>query len=138
MISINLNQSNNCGFYSLKTNIQFVLTLKRPGGQIPPCVFSKMYLLKRGRNPDVFVTFNIIINHIFPENFLQISQVVQGIWRISLSILAIFIDFHRLSGFLTLLCYKETNDVSLQQMMSAFFKFQHAFNRLFNNCIKLY
>ena len=35
-------------------------------------------------------------------------------------------------------CYKETNDVSLYQMMSAFSHFWHTLNRLFNNCIKLY
>ena len=50
--------------------------------------------------------------------------------------------FHRFSSifwiFLTFPRYKETNEVSLQQMMSAFFDFQHAWNRLFNNSIKLY
>ena len=36
----------------------------------------KMYLLKRGGNC-FFVTFNIIISHIFPENFIDIPQIVQ-------------------------------------------------------------
>ena len=48
-------------------------------------VFRKQYLLKRGWNTGFFVTFNIIIRHIFPENFIEIPQVVQKIWRISLS-----------------------------------------------------
>ena len=48
---------------------------------------------------------------------------------------SILIDF---LDFLTFTCYKETNDVSLQQMMSAFFQIQHTLNRLYHNCIKLY
>ena len=32
--------------------------------------------------------------HIFPENFIEIPQVVQKIQRLSLSILAILSDFH--------------------------------------------
>ena len=47
---------------------------------------------------------------------------------------SIFISF---LDFLTLPCYKETNDLSLKQMMSAFFHFQHNLNRLFNNCVEL-
>ena len=60
--------------------------------------------------PCFFVTFNIISKHIFPDNFIGFPQVVQKIWRNSLSILAIFINF---LDFLTLPCYKETNDISL-------------------------
>ena len=71
----------------------------------------------------------------WPENFTEIPEVVQKLWRISLSILAIFIDFHQFYG---LPCYKEANGVSLYQIMSAFFHFQHALNRFFNNFIKLY
>ena len=99
-------------------------------------VFLKMYLLKTGWDP-TFLWLNIIISHIFPENFIYIPHVVQKIWRLSLSlsILAIFIDF---LNFLLFPSYKETNDISLWQIMSAFFHFQHTLNRLFNNCIKLY
>ena len=70
-------------------------------GQIdpPPVVFQKMYLLKRGWNPGFFGTVNIILKHIFPENFIEFPEVVQKIWR-NLE-------------FLTLHCYKETNDISL-------------------------
>ena len=46
-----------------------------------------------------FVNFNIIISHIFPENFIEVPQVAEGLRRISLSILAIFIDFHGFFGF---------------------------------------
>ena len=55
-----------------------------------------------------FLDFNIIISHIFPENFIEIPQVFQKIWRLSL--LSIFINF---LDFLTFPCYKETYDVSL-------------------------
>ena len=41
------------------------------------------------------MTFNIIIRHIFPENFIEVPQVVQKLLRTSLSILAIFIDFYK-------------------------------------------
>ena len=78
-----------------------------------PCGFSKNVLSKGGVKPCFFVTFNIIISHIFPENFIEIPQVVQKIWRISLSILAVFIDFRRFLDFLIFPCYRETNDVSL-------------------------
>ena len=43
---------------------------------ILPVVFRKMYLLKRVKSW-FFVTFNIIISHFFPENFIKISQFVQ-------------------------------------------------------------
>ena len=55
-------------------------------------VFPKMYLLERGWSAGFFVTFNII-SHIFPENFTEVPQVVQEIWRTSPSRSAIFIDF---------------------------------------------
>ena len=46
-----------------------------------------------------FVAFNIIISLIFLKNFIEIPQVVQKIWRISPSILVIFVDFHWFFGF---------------------------------------
>ena len=55
----------------------------------PPLVF----FFKEKVKPCFFVTLNIIIHHVFPENFVETSQVVPKIWRLSLSILAIFIDF---------------------------------------------
>ena len=57
-----------------------------------PCVFS-INLFSRGRvKLCSFVIFNIIISHIFAENFIEIHQVVQKIQRFSPSILSIFID----------------------------------------------
>ena len=67
--------------------------------------FSKLYRLKRGWNP-VFVTFNVTISHIFPENFIDIPEAVQKIWKIFLSVLAIFIDARQ---------FFEVFDISLLQ-----------------------
>ena len=68
------------------------LTLKQLGTSIwdTLVIFRKMFLLKRGLNPGFF---NIIVSYIFPKNLLKIPEVVQEIWRMSLSILPIFIDF---------------------------------------------
>ena len=67
-----------------------ILTLKRLGGQSDTTLwFSKNASSKERAKPWFFVTFNIIISHIFPENFIEITVVVQKIWRISLSILAV-------------------------------------------------
>ena len=57
------------------------LTLKQLGeGQFnPPCGFSKNVSSKEKVKPCFFVTFNIIISHIFLENFIEIPQVVQKI-----------------------------------------------------------
>ena len=43
--------------------------------------------------PSFFVTFNVIISHIFSENFIKIPQVVQKLGRNSLPILSIFHRF---------------------------------------------
>ena len=43
----------------------------------PPCDFSKIVSSKERVKPLFFVTFNIIIRHIFPENFIEIPQVIQ-------------------------------------------------------------
>ena len=74
------------------------LTLKQlwgwQGGQsiwLPSCGLSKNVSSKERVKPWFFVIFNIIMGHIFPENSIEIPQVFQKIWRISLSILAIFI-----------------------------------------------
>ena len=65
----------------------------------PPCGFSKNMSSRNRVKPCYFVTFNIILRHIFPENFIEFPQVVQKIWRIFLSILVIFINFHRFFRF---------------------------------------
>ena len=57
------------------------LTLKRLGERDqfgpPTCGFSKNVSSKERVKPWFFVTFNIITSHIFPEIFIEISQVVQ-------------------------------------------------------------
>ena len=66
-----------CGHNS---EIFHILTLKRLGGQFnSPCGFSKNVFSKERVKPCFFVTFNIIISHTFPENFIEIPQVVQKI-----------------------------------------------------------
>ena len=62
---------------------------------------SKGVSYKEREKPWFFVTFNIILRLIFPQNFIRFSQVVQKIWRNSLSIysLLIFINFHQCFGF---------------------------------------
>ena len=66
------------------------LTLERENS---PCDFSKNASFKERMKTCFFVTFNIILSHIFPENYIEFPQVVQKIWRVSVAILAIFIDF---------------------------------------------
>ena len=43
----------------------------------PPCGFWKSASSKEKEKPWFFVTFNIILRHIFPENFIEFPQVVQ-------------------------------------------------------------
>ena len=109
------------------------------GSQFDPlCGFSKNVSSKAKVKPWFFVTFNIIKSHIFPENFIGISQVVQKIWRIYLSILAIFIDFHQFFLFFDMSLLQRiwwrkliTDDVSIFSLLTYL-------NRLFHNCINLY
>ena len=46
-----------------------------------PCGFLKKVSSKERVKPCFFVTFNTIISHIFPENVIQIPQVVQEIMK---------------------------------------------------------
>ena len=57
------------------------LTVKRLGGVnlTLPCRFSKNLSSKERVKLCFFVTFNIIISHAFPRNFIEIPQVVQKI-----------------------------------------------------------
>ena len=84
------------------------LTLKMLGDEFDPspCGFSKNVFFRESMEPCFFVTFNILITHIFPETFIEIPQLVQKIWRFSSSILTIFINF---SNFSTFPCCKETS-----------------------------
>ena len=50
------------------------------GGHLTPtpsisCGFTQNVSSKERVKPCLFETFNIITNHIFPENFIEISQV---------------------------------------------------------------
>ena len=91
-----------------------------------PSGFSKKVFSTERVKPYRFAIFNIIISHIFPENFIEIAQVVQNICRFSLSILTVFINFWVILIFP---CYKENNDASTKQVMSALFYFQRTWNR---------
>ena len=42
---------------------------------IPPCGFSKNLCSNKMVKPWGFLTFSIIISHIFPENFIDIPRV---------------------------------------------------------------
>ena len=62
------------------------LTLKRLRGgvqfELPPplsCGFTKNVSSKERVKPWFFVTFNIILRHIFPESFIEFVPVVQKI-----------------------------------------------------------
>ena len=44
-----------------------------------PRGFSKNLVSRKRVKPCYFVTFNIMASHIFPENFIEIIQVVQNI-----------------------------------------------------------
>ena len=103
------NKGANCKCYP---KFEGSLTLKQlgegGGGSIWPlptrCGFSKNVFSKKRMKTCFFGSSNIIT---------EIPQVVQKIWRIYLSILVVFIDFNQFFWFLTIPCYKETNDVSL-------------------------
>ena len=102
----------------------------------PPLWFSKNASFQERAKAWFFVTLNIIISHTFPENFIEITQVVQKILSLSLSIflwlfLAIFIIFLIFWHFL----------VTKKRMMTAynrwcqhFFHFQRTSNKFCNNC----
>ena len=78
-------------FFCFTLKLFLFLTLARSIWPTP-LVFPKMYLLEKGWNPG-FLWLNIIIRHIFPENFIKILQVAQKKWRFYLPILTTFIDF---------------------------------------------
>ena len=75
-----------------RTPLDNCLTLKRlrgRGGSIwspSPCGFLNIVSSTDKLKLWFFLTFNIILKHIFPESFIEFPQVVQKIWRISLSI----------------------------------------------------
>ena len=90
--------------------------------------------LKRQRRY-FFVSFIIIVSHIFSASFVEFPHIVQRIWRFFPSLFTIFINFWI---FFKISCYDENNGVSIWQMISAVFYFQPTLYSFFNNCIKLY
>ena len=87
--------------------IVLCLNLKQLERQFnPPCSFSKNVSSKERLKRWFFVTFNIIIGHIFPKNFIEIPQGFQKTWNISLSTLAISIYFYQFFGFFDISLFK--------------------------------
>ena len=138
IVLLNLHlQSHEIWSFIALASFLFVIILKRLcGGKGPPhpplFFFSKMYLnlLKIERNPG-FLWLNIIINHIFFESFRKFDNFPCQYYLFS-SICNMFLDF------LTFPCCRETNGVSLQQMMSPVFHSKHTLNRFFNHFKNLY
>ena len=92
-------------FWFAKVSVEeivLLLTLKKlrvgRGGVnlIPLCGFSKNICYRERVKPWFFETFDIIISHIFPENFAEIPQVVQKIWKFPPSIFNYFNRFFRI------------------------------------------
>ena len=77
------------------------------------CGFSKNVSSKKSLKPWFFVTFKIIIKHIFSENFNKFSHVVQKVWKNALWILAILINFPQCSGIFGITFLQETKNISL-------------------------
>ena len=73
------------------------LTLKKLGwiNLTLPVVFAKAYFLKRVK-PLFIVTFNIILGHIFPENFIKISKDMRS-FSVNISYFHQFIGFFDIS-----------------------------------------
>ena len=63
---------------TLKRFRNWSLLLLPPPGCISKNVFSKEMV-----KPCFFVTFTFVISHIFPENFIEIPQIVPKTWRFS-------------------------------------------------------
>ena len=77
-----------------------------------------MCFLEKGWTSTFLWHFNIIVSYIFPENFIEILQVVQKIWRFSSSLSTIFVNY---LDFLTFSRYKNTNDVTFNRWCQHFF-----------------
>ena len=74
---------------TLDQDANCVLTLKQLGGVSiwPFCGFTKNVFFGERMESWFFMTFNIIISDIIPENFIEIPQLVRKIWRLSSLIL---------------------------------------------------
>ena len=88
--------------------------------------FSKNLFSGEKVKPWFFATFNIMISHTFPWNFIDIAQVVQKIWRYPPSTWTVFNNFW------------EILTSAYNKWSQLFSNFQPTLNRLINNCVKLY
>ena len=97
--------------YSTKTNIEILF--KENPRLNPKNTFQKCAKLC------FLVTFNIIVNYIFPKTFIEIHHVSQKVRIFTSSISAISVNF--LNFFLPVLATKKTNDVDIYKVISAVF-----------------
>ena len=97
----------------------------------PPCGFFKNVFFRESVKPVFFVTFDIILSHIFPKNFIEIIQVVQKIWRFSPWILTFSLTF------LIFWHFSAAKKLRTPAYNKWFLYFQPTQNKLFNNCMKL-
>ena len=94
-------------YFNLKTVNSAALPLPDPTSLPPPPpplfqgISKKCVFHKKGESL-FFVTFDIIISHNYPENFMEISKVIQNIRRFSYSQLIIFISFFLFFGIFLL------------------------------------
>ena len=102
------------------------------------CGFSKNISSKQKVKPWFLMTFNIIISHVFPENFIDFPHVVQKIWKNSLLMLAIFINFPQFFEFFEITLLQRNWWRQLITDDASIFQFQKNLNRLFHNWINLY
>ena len=111
----------NCSFIKTNPNLN------------PNNIFQEVYILSEGSVKFCFfLTFNAIISSIFPKNFIETHDVSQKIWIFTSSISTILVNF---MDFFTL---KKTNDISIYKLISAVFWLGIIWDRLLNNCTKLY
>ena len=75
-----------------------------------------------------FVTFNTIISHIIPENFVEIPWTIQEIWRFSSNFQILW---HLLNA-------KKLMAAPYYRWCQDFFYLQPTLNKLFKNCINLW
>ena len=91
-------------YFNLKTVNSAAPPSPTPPHSPPPLfqgISKKCVFHKKGESL-FFVTFDIIISHNYPENFMEISKVIQNIRRFSYSQLTIFISFFLFFGIFLL------------------------------------
>ena len=81
------------------------------------------------------MTFTIIISHIFPENFIEITRVVQKIWGISLSILA---NFHQFSSIFWIFWHFLVTKKLVTPTYNRWYQHFFTFDILQTDCLTIY